>query len=212
MDIKISYQELKANHPDLIDTLVGKIRSANSKDKDRPESEFEWSYSYGMTVKGMNFGDMINKIRNKEDLFEAPKSNQEVFNEKLKSVFGLSLSISSGRTKRYIALGSDVNLYPKLFIDKFTETYMKGIDDIKKEEERLSKLTPEEKDRETQEHINELSNMGGFIGLNMGPGGIKPILPKEINYDLDDILDKIGRVGMDGLTTGEKKFLEQNSK
>jgi hypothetical protein len=210
MDIKINYEELRVNHPELIRTLVEKIRSANSKDKDRPESEFEWSYSYGVTVRGMSFGDMINQIRNRNEEPENEKSNQEIINEKLGSVFGLSLSVSSGRIKRYIAL--DDKNKPKLFIQKFSEIYMKGVEDMQKENDRISKLTPEERERETQEHINELSGMGGFVGLNIGPGGIKPILPKEIDYDLDDILDKIGRVGMDGLTAGEKKFLEDNSK
>jgi len=120
----------------------------------------------------------------------------------------VSLTISSGRTKRYIALSEK----PRLFVDKFSEIYIESIKEIKKEEERLSKLTPDEKDREIQESINELSEMGGFLALNVGNNGVKQILPQEIDYDVDDILDKIGRVGVDGLTEGERKFLKQHSK
>ena len=35
MDIKINFQELKENHSDLIDLLVEKIRSSNSREKDK---------------------------------------------------------------------------------------------------------------------------------------------------------------------------------
>jgi hypothetical protein len=208
MDIKLNLQELKENHSDLIDVLIQKIRSSNTRDKDVSDSDFEWSYSYGIKIQGGSFADMLSSIGKKEE----PKSLEENLNEKLSSVIGLSLSVTSGRTKRYIALGNDVKDYPKLFVNKFTQIYMKGVEDLNKENERLSKLTPEEKERETQEHIKELNDMGGFIALNVGPDGVQKIKSLEIEYDLDAILDKIGRVGVDGLTAGEKRFLEQSSK
>src|SRR3972149_3504357 len=188
MEIKLSYEEVKTNHSDLIGVLVGKMQTSKLKDKSKSEREYDFYYSYGVAVRGMNFGEMVN--------------------EKLNSVIGLSLTISSGRTKRYIALSEK----PRLFVDKFSEIYIESIKEIKKEEERLSKLTPDEKDREIQESINELSEMGGFLALNVGNNGVKQILPQEIDYDVDDILDKIGRVGVDGLTDGERKFLKQHSK
>ena len=52
---------------------------------------------------------------------------------------------------------------------------------------------------------------GGFVGFNVGPNGVSQIKPQKIEYNLDDILDKIGRVGMDGLTAGEKEFLKNES-
>ena len=208
MDIKINFQELKENHSDLIDLLVEKIRSSNSREKDKTPSEFEWYYSYGVKIQGLSLGEMMNEIGKPKK----QKSNEEILDEKLNSVFGLSLTVAAGRTKRYISLGNDSKSYPKLFVDKFTEIYMKSVDDFNKEQDRLSKLTPEEKEREIQEHINELTDMGGFVGFNLGPNGVNKINPKEIEYDMDEVLDKIGRVGMDGLTAGEKKFLEQNSK
>ena len=207
MDIKLTYEEVKSNHSDLIEVLVGKIRSSKEKSKNKSEKDYEWSYSYGVAVRGMSFGEMINDLQ-KGKKEEQEKSANETINEKLNAVIGLSLTISAGRTKRYIAL----NDRPKLFVSKFSDIYMKGIEDMEKEKERISKLTPEEKDREMQENINELSGMGGFIGMNVGTNGITPILPKEIDYNVDDILDKISRVGVEGLTVGEKKFLEKNSK
>nr|QBM02801.1 hypothetical protein [uncultured archaeon] len=208
MEIKLSYEEVKTNHSDLIGVLVGKMQTSKLKDKSKSEREYDFYYSYGVAVRGMNFGEMVNQIHNRDFKTEQEKSSSEIINEKLNSVIGLSLTISSGRTKRYIALSEK----PRLFVDKFSEIYIESIKEIKKEEERLSKLTPDEKDREIQESINELSEMGGFLALNVGNNGVKQILPQEIDYDVDDILDKIGRVGVDGLTEGERKFLKQHSK
>ena len=205
MEIKLSYEEMKANHPDLVSVLVGKIRSSNSKDKNKADKDYEFYYSYGVAVHGMSFGDMINQIHNQNHEVKEDKSFQEIISTKLNSVIGLSLTISAGRTKRYIALSDK----PRLFVDKFSKIYLKSIEDLKKEEDRISKLTPEEQDRETQEHINELSKMGGFIGLNVSEDGVKPILPQQIDYNVDDILDKISRVGVNGLTKEKENFLNK---
>ena len=209
MEIKITYQELKDNHPDLVDTLVTKIRSTNSKEKDKPEKDYEWFYSYGVVVRGMSFGDMLNQLPEKKE----ENGIDESMAKKLKAVMGLSVVVAAGRTKRYVALNyDDIDKMPKLFIEKLSEMHKKNIEEDKKEQERFNKLTPEEQNRETQETINELNGMGGFIGLNVNAGEISRIESKEIDYDVDAILDKISRVGFDGLTAGEKKFLEENSK
>lgn len=200
MEIKLTYKEAKNNHPDLVNILVDKIHSSNSKDKYKSEQDFEWSYSYGMTIGKLNIGEVFN-------LNEQDKNTNKIINSKLNSVMGLSLTISAGRTKRYVVLSDK----PKLFIDKFSAIYLKDIAESQKEEERFSKLTPDERNRETQEQINQLSEMGGVVAIN-GDNGIQQVLPQQIDYNIDDILDKIGRVGLEGLTDGEKKFLEQNSK
>jgi len=208
MEIKISFEEVKENHPELVDLMFEKIRNAKSKDKDRDPSEYEWFYSYGVSVRGAgSLGDMLRDHFNKED--EEEKSEQEIMAEQLKSVIGLSLVVSVGRLKRYHIFSDK----PKLFIQKYYELSKKGLAEKNKEKDRLSKLSPEERDRETQENINQLFEMGdgSFMGFNVGPNGVDKIKPKKIEYDLDEILDKIGKVGMDGLTEGEKEFLKNES-
>lgn len=207
MEIKITYEEVKAQHPDFMEQLVGKINTSNSKDKNKHPKDYEWSYTYGVAIKSFKLGDML--LETKQD----EKSQNGVLAGKLNSIIGLCLTISAGRTKRYIAINDKPEDFPKLFVDKFSDIHKKDIEAQSKEEDRLNKLTPEERDREIQENLNDLTDMGGFFGFKRGANGIEPIAIKQpIDYDLDDILDKIGRVGMDGLTTGEKRFLEENSK
>lgn len=207
MEIKITYEEALTNHRDVVNILIGKIQASKAKNKTSPAKDWEWYYSYGVTVKGQSFGEMIHDVLNRQNDKEEEKSTQEIINEQLKSVIGLSLAVSMGRIRRYYVLPDK----PQLFIEKFSEISLKGMEERKKEEDRLSKLTPEEKEREAQEHINELTKMGGFAGFNIGPNGVKKIEPKKIEYDMDDILDKISRVGMDGLTDGEREFLKNAS-
>lgn len=209
MEIKISFEEVKANHPELVDVMIEKIKNAKSKDKEKGIENFEWFYSYGVSVRGGSFGDMMKDILNRKHKEEKQKSTQEILAEQLEAVIGLSLVVSVGRLKRYHIFPDK----PKLFIQKYSELSMKGLEDKAKEQDRLSKLTPEERARETQENLNELFEMGegSFVGFNVGPNGATPIKPQKIEYNLDDILDKIGRVGMDGLTAGEKEFLKNES-
>jgi len=207
MEIKITLEEVKANHPELVNLMIEKIRNAKSKDKENGIENFEWFYSYGVSVRGGSFGDMMREHFNPKE--EKEKSTQEILAEQLESVIGLSLVVSVGRLKRYHIFPDK----PRLFIQKYSELSMKGLEEKNKEQDRLSKLTPEERDRETKENINQLFEMGegSFVGFNVGPEGIKSIKPEKIEYNLDDILDKIGRVGMDGLTAGEKEFLKNES-
>jgi predicted transcriptional regulator len=171
MEIKLSYKEIKTQHPDIVDILVGKIRASNSREKDKSEKD------YGVTSKGMSF-----------DYKEKDKSFSEIINNKLNSVIGLSLTISAGKTKRYVALSDK----PKLFVEKFSQIHKKDIEQSKEEQERFSKLIVDEK-----------------VDLKVKNDSVKQMLPEEIEYNTDDILDKIGKVGLQGLTDGERNFLGQ---
>jgi len=208
MEIKITFEEVRANHPELVDLMIDKVKNAKSKDKEKGIENFEWFYSYGVSVRGMSFDEMVGDVFGPKKE-EKQKSTQEILAEQLESVIGLSLVVSVGRLKRYHIFPDK----PRLFIQKYSELSVKGLEEKNKEQDRLSKLTPEERARETQENLNELfeTGEGGFVGFNVGPNGVSQIKPQKIEYNLDDILDKIGRVGMDGLTAGEKEFLKNES-
>lgn len=208
MEIRISFEEVKANHPELVELMIEKVRNAKSKDKEKSLTEYEWAYSYGVSVRGMSFDQMLGEAFGPKKERKS-KSTQEILAEQLESVIGLSLVVSVGKLKRYHIFPDK----PRLFVQKYSEFAIKGLEERNKEQDRLSKLTPEEKEREIQENINELTEMGegSFMGFNVGPNGVNQIKPQKIEYTLDDILDKIGRVGMDGLTAGEKEFLNNES-
>jgi hypothetical protein len=201
MEIDLTFEEIKINHSELVDTLMEKLNSSTSTQKGKQPREYKWYYSYGVTAKGMSFDEMIH------DRKLVNKNSQELLNEQLKSLIGLSLVISDGRVQRYYALKTP----PALFVKKFSDLSAKGLEERKKEEERISKLSPEEKEKEIQENIYELNKDDGFVGFNVKPAENKKTEPQEIDYTVDDILDKISKVGMNGLTEGEKKFLQENS-
>ena len=79
-------------------------------------------------------------------------------------------------------------------------------------QKRFENLTPQEKNREEQEMVNELFGTEGVFGLQVGGQMAKQIVPQPVNYDMNEILDKISRVGLEGLTDVEKKFIDEHSK
>jgi hypothetical protein len=209
MKIHLKYSEAFEQHSDIVDRWVKEGLKSNPKFN--PENA-KWSYSFAQRVEGIRGDVFAKKMITGELLDESRKEREKTVEqrveEQLKSVIGLSISVSHAGFKREKSL----NEIPKLFSDKFYENMMEVERQRASEEERVSKLTPEERDREAQEIINELSDMGGFFGFNVGPSGVSRIQPKKVSYDVDQVLDRVSRVGMNGLTDGEKAFLKEHSK
>ena len=81
------------------------------------------------------------------------------------------------------------------------------------EQKRFDNLTPQEKEREEQTMGNELFGMEGLFGLRADNNSeMRQNVPQPVDYDLNEILDKISKAGLDGLTEGEKKFMDEHSK
>lgn len=118
---------------------------------------------------------------------DSDKSSQNIVSEQLNSIIGLSLAVAIGRTRRYYVLPEK----PKLFVQKFSENVLKELGD--------------------KNIINSSQNkIKEVAGVEINPNNIKP-KEEEMDYDMDDILEKISEVGMDGLTASEKEFLKKQS-
>lgn len=208
MEIEIKYSEAFEQHPEMVDKWVKEALKSNTKFN--PEKA-KWSYSFGQSVEGMR-GDMFAKKLATGELFrekevEMKKTPEQVVKDNIESVVGLSFSVSHAGFKRE----KSITETPKLFLDKFGAIIMESENKKIAEQERISKLTPEERQREEDELVSQLHEMGGFAGFNIGQSGISRIQPKKVTYNIDQILDKVSRVGVNGLTEGERKFLDDHS-
>lgn len=206
MEIVLTLQEIQTHHANLLPELLTKLRSTNNRDSNTPVEQCQFYYSYGMSIKAQTLDDLFREI-SKQPRDEQPIVPRPKLNQLLRTVIGLSLCICAGRTRRYVTFAQ----MPALFIEKFTAHYAEELENQEREEQRIANLTEEERNREIQENLNSLMEDGDFIGLNITPDGASLIKPKAPEYNINDILDKIGRLGMNGLTEGEKKFLEQSS-
>lgn len=210
MFIKLSLEEAEKQHPILVKELTEELKSSSKKGK------FEFCYSYGITIGGslhLSKSEDIKEIKLFEETegidFNKPVDKQVMkttVKARLETIIGLSLMISSGRTKRYKTLSNK----PVLFIQKITEQVIDDLEKAKKEMLRISKLSDEEKAQEAQELLNSLCGGKGFYQIK--DGEIIETVPQKIKYNVDDILDKISRVGIEGITKLEKKFLEEQAK
>lgn len=195
MEIRISFEEVKVYHKELIDTLVEKIKASKSKEKHKRPEDYEWYYSFGLSAQGLQPHEMLDEVFDSEK-----KSSHEKIQKQLNAVIGLSLAVSVGNTRRYFTLADK----PRLFVDKFSDVIAKQFKEDEQERNRISKLSPEEREKETQQMIENLEvTDSGFEAFNK-----EEEEEEEFEYDLDAVLEKIGKVGMEGLTAGEKKFLD----
>src|ERR1035437_154029 len=197
MQIPLTLENVLKHHEAEAYFVYNKLRTT----KDINDKSFQWSYDYGIVLKK----DLLNFILEKFDKSKI----KEMIKEQLNGVISLSLTVSCGRVKSSRPLFR--NKFPTLFIQKFTAIAIKNIQEQIKEDDRLNKLTDEEKEAESQEALNELLSMGHFMGMDED-GNIVPFEKKNIIYDMDTILDKISKFGIEGLTTGERKFLKEHGK
>jgi len=204
MEINLTHEEVNQLYPDLMRQLIAKLRATDNRDTQTPIERCQFYYSYGQSAQAMNLDALFQNAANDQ----APNlTNNPKVNQLLRTVIGLSLAISAGRTRRYVMF----NAVPQHFIDKFTAHYAEDIARFEKEEERLSKLSEEEIKKESKEEVDSaIKDHEKLLGLKLSDDLIKQINSKPIQLNLNDVLDKINRVGYDKLTDEEKKFLQSN--
>jgi hypothetical protein len=209
MEIIISYSEALKQHPDIVKKWTDDAKSP--KYLLDPE-KLKWSYYFGVAVQGVDGIQFAHKIRTGE-LFEEnkkidEKTPEQIANETISNVVGLSFKVTGSGFKREKSIKEPTDV----FIEKYKAIINEYENEKMKERQRIDNLTPEEREREEQELLNELFGMDGFFGIQLGQQSAQRMTPKPIQYDINDILDKISRVGVVGLTKGEQKFLDDQSK
>ena len=209
MELEISYLEATKQHPELVKKWT---KEAKVGKKLIDVALIRWGYYFAIKITGMRGDELFPKIGIGEIIEEqkkdARKTPEQVADESISNVFGLSFkAVGAGFSREEILKDT-----PKIFIEKYKAIIMEAENRKLKERERFDNLTPQERKREEQELVNELFGMDNFFGVNIGAGGVKPIIPQKITYDINEVLDKISMVGVVGLTAGEKKFLDEHSK
>jgi len=212
MEIEIKLDNMKKYHKkEMSDVLKSFEKKSKKKLTASEKGSVKFFYSYGISIRPINSGSIFEIIKDMKEEFrkiEKEKSITEKVNETLDSIVGLSILAKFGRRKEFIQLTEK----PKKFIKEITDKIKLSEENTLQEKKRLSNLTPEEREIEQQELINELYKQPGFIGIGITQDGPIRLEPKKINYYLDDILDKISRLGIENLTKGEKDFLKKQSK
>ena len=167
-----------------IDIVKDKMIDSSIKDDD-----IKIYYSYGFFVKKVK-----NEDKEKFYLNMYEKSDKMLFNDRL------DFELSKLRIDVNLKLGNKFamknrlpdGLVPKLVLEMVTEIT------------KVKMMLEESDDIDVYQSIPPLS---GLITID----SIEEIMD-EVELDMDDILDKISKNGLDSLTQEEKEFLDKKSK
>jgi hypothetical protein len=200
MEINLTQDEVRQFHPEMMQQLIAKLRGTNNRDTQTPLNQCQFYYSYGQSVHAQNLDELFRSDAAAPNLTQNPKINQL-----LRTVIGLSLAICAGRTRRYVIF----NHIPAQFIEKFSAKYAADILKFEEEERRWAQLTEEQRLKEVKDEVESaVDSKESLLGLNIGADLIKQAQSRPVELSINDVLDKLGRVGFDKLTDAEKKFLE----
>lgn len=209
MEIIINHIEANKQHPSIVKSWIQDAKNSNIL---FDITRVKWSYTFCVKVAGMSGSEFVNKLGSgeliSENITRAKMSPEEVADEIIRNVVGLSINVFGTGFSREQSLKS----LPKLFVEKYRTLIIATENELLEEQKRFENLTPQEKSREEQEMVNELFGTEGVFGLQVGGRMTKQIVPQPIDYDMNEILDKISKVGLEGLTDGEKKFMDEHSK
>jgi hypothetical protein len=162
--------------------------------KEIDESKIEFYYSYGFFVP---------KVENKQELYTDmyEKSSKMLFDDRL------TFELSKVRVNITMKIGNFI-LSNRLEKGSVPEIVGKIVEEITK-----VKMTVEGDYHDNQEVIDSIPDIDPeIIKFEAVNEIVNKDLPEGMNFNMDDLLDKIGKKGMDSLSDEEKEFLDKKSK
>lgn len=197
----VEFENVIKDYPEIVEEYMNNLRQSNfSKYKDIDVEKIEWYYSYGY---------FLTKPKTEEERMERDaKIAQEVplmlFDERLE------YELSKVRV--------DVTMKAKNFIrsDRANSKLVpQSIQDIVKEVTKVKMIVEQDYYgyQNVKDSIPELDN--SIISMQEIKGMLNPNeLPNSDgeDFDLDEILDKISKEGIDSLSEEQLKFLDDQSK
>lgn len=162
--------------------------------KEIDESKIEFYYSYGFFVP---------KVENKQELYTDmyEKSSKMLFDDRLtfelsKVRVNITMKIGNFILSNRLEKGSVPEIVGKI-VKEITKVKMTVEGDYHNNQEVIDSIPDIDPEIIKFESVNEIVNKD---------------LPEGMNFNMDDLLDKIGKKGMDSLSDEEKEFLDKKSK
>ena len=162
--------------------------------KEIDESKIEFYYSYGFFVP---------KVENKQELYTDmyEKSSKMLFDDRLtfelsKVRVNITMKIGNFILSNRLEKGSVPEIVGKI-VKEITKVKMTVEGDYHNNQEVIDSIPDIDPEIIKFEAVNEIVNKD---------------LPEGMNFNMDDLLDKIGKKGMDSLSDEEKEFLDKKSK
>lgn len=140
MQIRIKNSDAKKRHPKQYADIVAKLRKGKSKHKDENPSKLEWYYNWATQVKAFTFEEVLAGAKDEE-----PSQHIVWLSAKIGKWWG-----SSGPVSLEEAI-------------EVTDVIEQNIAAKKAEEDRINSLSEEERRKEVNDCLRELSKYPGFV-------------------------------------------------
>ena len=203
MEIVISYSEALLHHPEFVKKWLDyAIQLGGQLGIKMDESKIVWSYTF--SVKDVSEYSLNEEMCVGDDGGEAPAktTSEEIANNIIGNIYDIKINAIFAAEFSTTVKTESLQSIPGLFVTKCMSAIIEGVNKNGDWMTKFYTLTPQEKERAELNLLNEL-----FFDVRD-----TVVSEKVIEYNLNDILDKISAVGMVGLSDGERRFLDEHSK
>jgi hypothetical protein len=169
MWLEIDYKTAKKRYPKEVEDVTKKVRAGKSKHRNSDPNLWAWGFSWCVQIEGAIGGQDFLKMITGEKEFpkdeEPETADEEVADYARRAMVHLAAKI--GKTQ----WGSTKQIeFPNEIGNRIRTQFEKD----KAEQARVDALSPEERERETNDILRQLSRSPGFMAIGMGPGGPMP--------------------------------------
>jgi hypothetical protein len=190
--ISVSKEEVLSDFPFIIKKWIDVIKKEIKVDLDESKIDFYYSYGY-----------FIPKVEDKEQYYN------EMFEKCSKMLFGERLELELSKIRINLAIKSG-----NFFIsDRLPKGSMpKSIKDIVTEITKVKMLVESEyhDNDKISDSIPDIDK--NIVSFEIIRDVVNSDYSKSQKFDIDNILDKISKEGMDSLSDEEREFLDKKSK
>jgi len=155
----IDYNTALERHPNAVEAIREKIIEGTSKDKNTSLEDFEWSYDYCIQCQAYNITQVFDGTAQRDSQLKGEMSEDERVNDEVSRTHVALMATF----KRCYARTSLSNYCPP----EIENQYREGVQKDMAEKARISNLSPEERQAETNAILAELGMDPDFIGIQL---------------------------------------------
>jgi len=161
MDIKLTFEQVKARYPELLPEIEAQRATSQAKTRGTPFEECDWIISWGTVHRGERAHDLINSLRSAlahEAIEPKRLTLDEMIARDIGQVHVGTLCCKKGRGRWYADFPVDRYGIP----DEIDQYIRKSCAEQKTEHDRIDAMSPQEQDAEAMAVLNELTGQAGF--------------------------------------------------
>lgn len=159
----VAFEEIKNRYPQHVKEVIAKIRKSRGKHKNDAPETFKWGFTFSVRIEGGIMGtDFMQMIAGAKPF---PKEKEFKSEDSYVADFARRAMVFVGATKNTKTIWASQE---KIELPReIEEDVRKQRQEELAEKARITALTPEERDRETNEALRQLRRSPGFVEMRI---------------------------------------------